>query len=329
MRTRLLGRSGIEVSELGLGGLFVASFATGIAEARSTVARALDLGVTYIDTAPTYGDSETVLGKVLAEERRPLVLSTKLGGRPTPFDPRDPGQLRASFSESLRLLGRDSVDLLMIHEPDRPGQYDWWTDWGRVLGPVLEVVEDLKAHGLVRAIGIGGTTIAEMTHIVRCGRFDVLLTAFNLSLLYREALDDLIPSAKAAGMGVVVGSPLQQGLLARRRDAQIASLPWISRPRRQQLQELYRFLDESGLSLPDLGLRYALNAPGVDCVLVGARTPGELEEAVAATERGPLPPAVLARLDAIAAMVPFRPCAEPFSIGWAINDANYRGPGQA
>ncbi len=91
--------------------------------------RALELGINYLDTAPGYGNSEEVVGKALQGITRPLIISTKLGGRPQPFLPQDKACLMASVEESLALLGREHIDLLLIHEPDRPAQYDWWTDW--------------------------------------------------------------------------------------------------------------------------------------------------------------------------------------------------------
>src|SRR5437868_6177229 len=132
MRCRTLGRTGLPVSELGLGGLFI-SRAGGDdrAEAVRAVRRAAELGVTFFDTAPGYYDSEEVLGLALVGVPQPVIVSTKLGGRPQPFDPKDPAALRRSVEESLRLLRRDRIDLLLIHEPDRPGQYDWWEDWER------------------------------------------------------------------------------------------------------------------------------------------------------------------------------------------------------
>ena len=183
--------------------------------------RAIELGVNYIDTAPGYGNSEEVLGKALVDIDAPLVLSTKLGGRPQPFRPQDRDGLMASVEESLRLLGRDKIDILMIHEPDRPGQYDWWSDWDNFHGPVLEVLDELKAAGMVRFTGLGGTTAYTLPHIIATGRFDVVLTAFNYSLLWREAEIAVLPAAKAQGMGIVIGSPLQQGALARRYDEEI------------------------------------------------------------------------------------------------------------
>jgi aryl-alcohol dehydrogenase-like predicted oxidoreductase len=328
---RTLGRTGLRVSELALGGLFVASFASPLERAKATVSRALDLGINYVDTAPTYGNSEEVLGKALEGERRPLILSTKLGGRPQPFKPQDRSCLLASVEESLRLLGREAIDILMIHEPDRPGQYDWWSDWDNFTGPVLDVLDELKKKGTIRFTGLGGTTTHELARIIRTGRFDVALIAYNYSLLWREAQNEDIPAAREMNMGVVLGSPLQQGALSRRFDDQIErGAPWMSKPRREQFRALYAYLDEIGIPIAEVGLRFALANPDVSTVLVGAGSPEEVEQNVAAAARGPLPPKVMARLDEIAAMVPFRPFEEPFGIGWVLSaPGSYTGPGTA
>ncbi|MBM3946624.1 MAG: aldo/keto reductase, partial [SAR202 cluster bacterium] len=195
MQQRILGRTGQPISELALGGLFVSRVGGDREEAIRAIHRALELGVNWIDTAPGYHDSEEVIGAALRSAPREALLSTKLGGRPLPFDPRDRHALRASFEESLRLLGRDHVDLLLIHEPERPGQYDWWTDWENLDGPVLEVLEELKAQGKIRWTGVGGTTAYEMARFLATGRFDVVLTAFNYSLLWREAEIAVLPEA--------------------------------------------------------------------------------------------------------------------------------------
>src|SRR5947208_901020 len=218
MRTRTLGKTGIAVSELGFGGLFTSSLGPGFEESRQAVRQAVELGINYFDTAPAYANSEEILGKILADLRAPLVLSTKLGGRPQPFDPRSKPQLLASVKESLRLLHREVIDVLFVHEPDRPLQYDWWSDPDAVYGPVIDVLEQLKKEGVIRFTGLGGTTATEMAQRIRSSRFDVVLTAFNYSLLFREATHEVLPEARARGMGIVLGSVLQQGGLGRRYD---------------------------------------------------------------------------------------------------------------
>ncbi len=329
MEKRVLGRTGERVSVLSMGGLFV-SKAGGLDRdaAGAAVRRALELGVNYVDTAPSYLDSEEVLGLALEGVAQPYLLSTKLGGRPQPFDPKDKDALRYSVEESLRLLKRDHIDILMIHEPDRPGQWDWWTDYDNFHGPAAELLEELKEEGVISYTGLGGTTAYEMVHILATGGYDVLLTAFNYSLLWREATIAVLPEAQRQGMGIIIGSPLQQGALARRYDEEIkAGAWWLSPPRREQYKRLYAFLDDVGMSITDVALRWVIANPDISTVLMGARSVEEVEQNVRAVAAGPLPRDMIEELDGIAAMVPYRPFEEPFGLpfggervgpGWAM-----------
>src|ERR1051325_2631718 len=262
MRTRTLGKTGIVVSELAFGGLFTSSLGPGFEESRAAVHKALELGINYFDTAPAYANSEEILGKILWGVKTPTVLSTKLGGRPQPFEPRNTKQLLDSVQESLRLLHREGIHILFVHEPDRPQQYDWWSDPEAVYGPVIEVLDQLKSQGVIRYTGLGGTTMAEMTHLMRSNRFDVVLTAFNYSALFREATHEVLPAAKERDMGVVLGSVLQQGGLGRRYDDVVRAKPaWLSKARQQQFLAFYKLLDDSGLSIVELCLRFAIACP--------------------------------------------------------------------
>jgi aryl-alcohol dehydrogenase-like predicted oxidoreductase len=329
MRTRPLGKTGLVVSELSFGSLFTSSLGPGFEQSRRAVQRAVELGINYFDTAPAYANSEEVLGQILREIKAPLIVSTKLGGRPQPFQPRDADQLRGSAEESLRLLHREVIDVLFIHEPDRPLQYDWWSDPEAVTGPVLEVLEDLKRRGMIRFAGIGGTTVTELAHLVRSGHFDVVLTAFNYSALLREATREVLPAAWERRMGVVLGSVLQQGALGRRYDNTVRARPmWLSEARQQQLLAFYRLLDDLGMSIVELCLRFALSCAQASTLLIGPKTAEQVEESVAVVEKGPLSADVLAQLDAIAALVPFRPFEEPMIL--PLNQpAAYHGPGMA
>jgi aryl-alcohol dehydrogenase-like predicted oxidoreductase len=327
MKYRTLGRTGLQVSELGLGGLFISSFAAERTAGRQAVRRALELGVNYIDTAPGYLDSEAVLGEALAGVQQPTILSTKLGGRPQPFNPQDKAALRRSVEESLRLLGRETLDILMIHEPDRPGQYDWFSDWEGFHGPVTELLAELKAEGVIRFSGLGGTTPHELALICATGEYDVVLTAFNYSLLWQEALLEVIPTAVQQGMGIVIGSPLQQGALARLYADEVErGARWLSAPRRAQYKRLYALVHELGLPIAELALRFVISNPDISSVLMGARSVAEVEANVRAVEAGPLPPEVLDAIHAIASQVPFRPFEEPFGLPF---NRPYKGPGPA
>jgi len=339
VKLKKLTNTELEVSELGLGGLFISSFGSEFETAKETIARALELGVNYIDTAPDYADSEEVLGKALTQigeagtldtaGTSSVILSTKLGGRPTPFRPQDRDCLRKSIEESLQLLHRDYIDVLFIHEPDRPGQYDWWGDKGEYSGPVTELLGKLKEEGIINYTGLAGTTTSHLAHIMKetAFDFDLVLTAFNYSLLWREAEHEVLPTAKELGLGVIAGSPLQQGALAQKYEEEVRSKPaWLSKPRQRQFLKLYDLVEETGIPLPELALRFVVSNPDIDCVLSGADSPEQVEQNVRAVERGPLAEEMLEELDEIAAMVPFRPFEEPFSLPFG---REYKGPGRA
>ena len=323
-----LGRTGLEVPKLGVGGAWCG---IGDDQDRSNklIRRAMEFGMNYIDTAAGYGDSEESIGIAIKDIAEPIIISTKLGGRPEPFEPQNIDCLRQSVETSLKLLHRDQIDILMIHEPDRPGEYDWWTDRDGFAGPVTDLMEELKEKEIIKFTGLGGTTAHELGPIIRSGKFDVVLTAFNYSLLWREAAIDVIPACMEVGAGIVAASPLQQGGLVGRFDKEVESgALWMSKPRREQYKVLYAYLDEIGMDIIECAIRFVLSNPDVECMMNGARDDKQLEQNVAAFKKGPLPADILARLDEIHAMVPFRPFEEPFGIHFA-GPKHRSGPGPA
>lgn len=215
MEKVILGRTGLEVTKLALGGLFLSELGGAFEDSKHATLKALELGINYIDTAPAYYDIEKVLGKILQEWEGPLVISTKLGGRPQPFDPQSKKALIQSVEMSLEYLHRDSIDILMIHEPDRVREYNWWTDELNYEGPVLEAIDEMKKAGMIKFSGLGGTTAHELARVCDSGKFDVVLTAYNYSLLWREAQYEIFQAAKRHHMGVVCGSPAPAGRFGR------------------------------------------------------------------------------------------------------------------
>jgi aryl-alcohol dehydrogenase-like predicted oxidoreductase len=315
MKKKILGRTGLEVSELALGAAFVSAGDEGYLGAAGVVHEALDKGVNLIDTSADYGDSEAAVGEAFKERQRPYILSTKIGPRSgVDFNPRDKKQLRKTVEESLEFLHRDYIDILMIHEPDRPGELDWWADLRNYTGPVTELFHELKEEKLVRFTGLGGTTAYEIVPIIATGQFDVVLTAFNSSMLWREAEIELIPEAKRQNMGILRASPTQQGWLVKRWDGylNLNDSRWLNKPRREQLKELYKLVDEIDLPMAELSLRWVLMHAEESIVLTGPRNIPQLHQNLKAMEDGPLPEDVVKRIDEIAAMVPFRPYEEPF-----------------
>jgi aryl-alcohol dehydrogenase-like predicted oxidoreductase len=319
LNKRILGRSGLKVSELALGGLFISSHGTDRVSAAAIIKRAWELGINYIDTAPGYMDSEAVLGEALNKIDAEFIISTKLGYKPEPFDPQNREFLQKAFKQSLTNLKREKVDILMIHEPDRyddPNFMDWWSDKENYQGPIMEVLAEAREKGKVDYIGLGGTTAYEMANVMDSGNFDMVLTAFQYNLLWREAEQAILPVAIKHQMGIICGSPLHQGNLAGIYMDDVVNKPatWLSPPRRKQFRRLYEFVKDLNIGLPELCIRFLLSNPDVATVLSGVKNIEELESNVAAAEKGPLTEEVIAEINDIAAMVPFKPYLEPLAL---------------
>jgi aryl-alcohol dehydrogenase-like predicted oxidoreductase len=192
---------------------------------------------------------------------------------------------------------------------------------------VTELLGELKAQGVIRFTGLGGTTAYELRHIMATGAYDVVLTAFNYSLLWQEALVAVFPEARKQGMGIIVGSPLQQGALSQCYEDEVEhGAHWLSPLRREQFKRLYRLVKELVISLPELALRFVISNPYVSTVLMGARSVAEVEQNIRSVEAGVLSQDILDAIQEIAEMVPMRPFEEPFSLPFT---RPYDGPGPA
>jgi aryl-alcohol dehydrogenase-like predicted oxidoreductase len=328
MQQRALGRTGLRVSALGfgagaVGGLLVKGDR---ADQTRTVARALESGVTYFDTAPSYGQgrSEETLGRILGElgAWHNVVVGTKV--RLQPADLGDPiAAIQRSCEESLRRLGRDAVDLLQLHNPiagfgdagepevgsSRPLALETAT------GPVAEAMRRVVARGLVRHIGITGLGDTSAVHsAVASGRFATVQAYFNavnpsahFPGASGEAQDfaGVIGSAAAAGVGAIAIRVMAAGaLLAHPHRHRNASEPGPLLVRGAEYgRDLNRARAVEGIatelgydSAPELALRFALATPGISTVLVGFSDLGQMEDALTWTQRGPLPDDVVRRV---------------------------------
>jgi aryl-alcohol dehydrogenase-like predicted oxidoreductase len=317
MKKAILGRTGMEVTQLSLGGLFMSEIGGEFEQSKEATLHALEKGINYIDTAPSYWNSETVLGNILRDWKgaRPY-LSTKIGTSP-PFDPKSKKDIIESVERSMERLNVNCIDIVMVHEPERRLQFDWWENELTCEGPVIEALDEMKKKGVIKYTGVGGTTAHELAMVCDTGKFDVVLTAFNYSMLWREAEYEILPVAKKHNMGVISGSPLQQGSLAVRHDDEINNgAPWISKPRREQFKKLYKFLDDTGIGIVEMAMRFVISNPMIDCVLTGSRSSAEFDANYAAVDKGPLPRDILKSLDEIGAMVPFRPTLEQFALSF-------------
>ncbi|HLW48509.1 MAG TPA: aldo/keto reductase [bacterium] len=330
MEQRPLGKTGVSVSAVGfgcgaVGGLMVRGDP---AEQTAAVARALEAGITYFDTAPSYGDgrSEENLGRVLRDlgAWRHVVVGTKV--RLQPADLHDPAAaIRRSCEGSLRRLERESVDLLQLHNPiaadGHGGAGDAATGSSAaiplaiVTGSVAEGMQRLVSRGLVRHIGITGLGRTPAVHAaVRTGTFataQVYFNAVNPSAGFPRArggeqdFEGLIGIAEAAGMGVINIRVMAAGALAAQptRHANAGDPgPLLAdgaayRHDLERAAAMRALAAELACQCPlELALRFALATLGISTILVGYSDRTQLEDALRWTARGPLPPEGTARV---------------------------------
>ncbi len=299
METRPIGATGERVTVVGLGG--AALDRQSLADGQATVRRALDLGVSYFDTAPAYGRraSQVIVGTVLEGRSERRVLATKVGyfGEPAAF--RSPAAIRSQLYESLQALRMDSVDLIQVHMVEEAA---WWTDAApagesRLHGgepydfagaPIFDVLHDAQDQGLCRFIGLTTDQARVMARVLPKVDVDVRLVAYGYNLMRRDTRA-VIHEARGRGIACVLGAVFKPWFLAVRRDWLSSPPAFFTSEMLARLPRLYDIQRESGLSLVALTVRYLMRDPDVATILVGASTPKELEESVRAAEAGPLP----------------------------------------
>ncbi len=309
---RAFGNTGEQLPVLAMGGGFPVGF-VGFDKAIATVRHALALGIRYFDTSPLYrsGASQAILGEALAPPAAPHFLATKVGHFRAASHFRSVEALHVQLQENLRLLRRDSVDLLQIHEADWAA---WWTDRADVGpthlidsegdydfadAPVLQFLHEAKARGLCRRIGITGNHARPLGRLVReLTGLDTVLVAYNYTPLNVSARELILPAAAAKGMAVIVaglftfvhslppGWATEGSYLGPRSDAQLAQL--------KNLQQA------CGLPMAELSLRFVAADERLNAILVGACQPAEIEQNVAAIQRGPLPADLHTAIESIA-----------------------------
>ena len=320
MQYRMLGNTGLRVSEIGfgcgnVGGLMVRGSHD---QQISSVRHALDLGINYFDTARAYGEgqSETNLGRVLDEIGEEVILSTKIRLESDALQ--DIAAATASeVEQGLARLGRGSVDLIQLHtrlvEKRDPGRFAMTPD--EVLGPggVIEAFKRLRDQGRVGFFGFTGLGDVEAIHaLVDSGEFHSFQAYYNLlnpsagqavpegfsALDYRRIID----RAAAGGMGVVVIRVLAAGVLSAVPESGGGSSREPLSSGSDYERDVARahklsFLKDHGLeSLPRAAIRFAFMKPAVSTVLVGFSNNAQIDEAAACSGAGPLPESAMAAL---------------------------------
>jgi L-galactose dehydrogenase/L-glyceraldehyde 3-phosphate reductase len=325
MEYRVLGRTGLRVSVLGFGCGAIGGLLTkgDVAEQRRTVERALEAGITYFDTAAAYGNgcSEEAIGRHLRELRADVALGTKF--RLTREHLGDAaGEIRRQLAASLRRLGMERVDLFQLHNRigiDASQGPDVLTP-EEVVGPVADGLEAVRAAGLIGFYGLTGMGDTDAVHqIVESTRFDTVqcyVNALNPSAAWpvqRTGSQDfrgLIPRAAEVGMGTIGIRVLAAGALAiaDQRHPNAGDPGGAMVPGAEYSSDLERaralksVAQELGLEGPaELSYRLVISQPGLSTALVGASDLSQFEDALRRVERGPLDPAVVERIVALAA----------------------------
>ena len=294
MEYRHLGRSGLRVSAVGLGGNTFGRYADA-ARTAEIVGRALDLGVNLIDTADVYssGQSEEFVGRALRGRREQALVATKVGMR-AGDGPNERGSARKRVIEgceaSLRRLGIEAVDLYQIHE------FDPHTPLEETLG----ALDDLVRAGKVRYIGCSNYAAWQVTHALwisdreRLARFVSVQPEYNL--LARDVERELVPCCLALGLGIIPYFPLAAGVLTgkyRPGEPPPEGTRGHNNPRfatrlqpaaLQAVQRLDAWARERGHTVGELALAWLLAQPAVSTVIPSATRPEQVEANVRAAE---------------------------------------------
>lgn len=281
MQKRTLGRTGLQVTQLGYGSMGLRGPRTwGVRvvsdeAAEAFLQRVLDAGINFIDTSPDYGQSEERIGKYLSSRRREFYLATKCGCVYTQHDDHleidhvwQADVIRRNLETSLQRLRTDYVDLLQFHGGDaatleREG--------------LIDLLRSFREQGLVRFIGVS-SSLPNLPGMIALGVFDTFQIPY--SCLAPEH-HDLITQAAATGAGIIIRGGIAQG----GPDAEIQRPALNDVWSRARLEELLPV----GMTKAELILRYTLAHPHCHTTIVGTCNPQHLAENVAAATRCPLP----------------------------------------
>ncbi len=298
---RFIGRTAVEVTTLGLGTATLGGSRLDIswAERDAIVRAAWDAGVRYFDTAPFYGvgAAERAVGDALRERRRgDWVLSTKVGrllrpraawtdsmsawGRPMPFDvvyDYSYDGIMRSFEDSFQRLGLAHIDILLVHDigayqhgaAAHPGLMRTLRESG------FRALEELRSSGAVSAIGLGVNEREVCIEAMGFGDWDAFLLAGRYTLLEQASLDDLLPLCVERGTSLIIGGPLNSGILAGRDTWNYAAAPEEVRARVNAIRGV---CDRHNVPLAAAALQFPLAHPAVAAIIPGPRTAAEFAE---------------------------------------------------
>ena len=290
-----LGRSGLQVTRLGLGCAAIGGLYGDIPDDQATqvVHKALDLGLNLFDTAPLYGSgkSEERLGRALRDvPRDAYVLASKVGrllvasdddqrdgsifDNPPPFKPvfdfSYDGVMR-SLEDSLKRLGVDRIDILHIHDPD--------AHWKEAIEGAYPALERLRSEGVISAVSAGMNQWEMLARFAREGDFDCFLLAGRYSLLDQSALDELLPLCTEKNIGIMAGGTYNSGILAKGAKPG-ATYNYGEAPAdiMQKAQAIEAVAERHGVDVKAAASQFVFAHPAITCIIPGTRQPARVEE---------------------------------------------------
>jgi aryl-alcohol dehydrogenase-like predicted oxidoreductase len=263
MQMSTLGKTGMRVSRLGVGLAELGRLSLGEqAVAGEVLNAALDGGITFLDTAACYGNSEELIGRTVSQRRSEYILATKAGhitggysGQPWTLE-----TIRDSIERSLKRMQTDHVDLVQLHSCDVETLER---------GDVIQALLDAKKAGKTRFIGYSGDGAAAMW-AVQSGQFDTLQTSFNL--VDQGPRKKLLPLAKEKGMGVIAKRPIANAMWAAP-----SALPRETYHRRAESMRSHGEIPGAPGDPILLALGFTLAHDEVDTAIVGTRDPGHMK----------------------------------------------------
>ncbi|WP_221089942.1 aldo/keto reductase [Deinococcus aquaedulcis] len=284
MEQRAFGDTGLKVSVLGLGAGQVGSEHLSEDEAGTLLNRAVDRGITLIDTARGYGLSEERIGRHLAYRRHDFILSTKGGYGAEGAEDWTPQAIRLGIEQALTRLRSDWIDIFHLHSC--PADVLRHED-------LLQALDDARSAGLIRVVAYSGENEA-LAGAISSGRFDSVETSVNLADQFSRR--QLLPAAIERGLGVIAKRPIANAAwrFTARPVGDYAETYW----ERLQVLNLNAVREATGLDWDAFALRFAAYSPGVHSAIVGTANIENLERNVRLVEEGPLPLDALTHIEA-------------------------------
>jgi aryl-alcohol dehydrogenase-like predicted oxidoreductase len=299
MRYRRLGRSKLMTSEVGIGAWAIGGGWGPVDDEISVAAiqKAMDAGVSFVDTADVYGDghSEEVIGRALeGNARHRAVIATKAGLKSPSGNDFSPHHIAAAADASLQRLNTDYIDILQLHNPTQAALED----------PELwETLRSLKHEGKIRAYGASVQSPRDAVKAIENGEVDTVQVVFNV--IDQEARV-LFETARSRNVGIIARVPLASGFLTGKysQDHKFHRTDWRARlgePRRRLMVRRAQALDlvteALGSTRAQAALAFVLSYPDVGVTIPGVKTPEQAQENAAATDHAPLAQPLLRHLE--------------------------------